>query len=96
MRNITDARSAVFSDKWFLFAIIALLFSVYFFSIKPTKAVQACHNTAQASAKNAMQARAQQSPENPDFQRALQAGMFVDQDYVTFYRNCIRTRGYTQ
>ncbi len=41
-----------------------------------------------------MQARAQLDPQNQDYQRAMQAGMFVDQDYLTFYRNCIRAKGY--
>ena len=94
MSSSSSSNSSMFSDKWFVFAVVALVLSLYFFSLNPTKAVRQCHDSSQASAKNSMQARAQQDPENEDFQRALQAGMFVDQDYVTFYRNCIRARGY--
>ena len=86
--------SAIFSDKWFLFAIVALVLSMYCLSFRATRAVSICHKTAQESAKVNMQARVQQNPQNPDLQRAVQAGMFVDQDYTTFYRNCIRARGY--
>jgi hypothetical protein len=86
--------TGVITDKWFVFAIVALILSLYCVSFKPTRAVSMCHNRAQESAKNSMQARAQQNPQNADYQLAMQAGMFVDQDYLTFYRNCLRSKGY--
>ncbi|HLD32297.1 MAG TPA: hypothetical protein VJB10_01770 [Candidatus Peribacteraceae bacterium] len=82
------------ADKWFLFAIAALLLSLYLLSFRPTRAVRFCHSSAQESAKSSMQARLQQNPQNQELQRAAQAGLFIEQDYATFYRNCIRNRGY--
>lgn len=94
MKPFKTDRMNLFTDKWFVLAMVALVLFLYVLGLKPVRAVKYCHATAQSSAKATMQTRAQLNPENQDYQRAIQAGMFVDQDYVTFYRNCIRARGY--
>lgn len=82
------------SNKYFLLLFFTLAVGFYWFGWRPVSAVQNCHAAAQQNAKIMIQQRLQLDPQNPQLQRAAQAGMIADEDYTSAYRNCLRSEGY--
>ncbi len=82
------------SHHLFLLALIALVSSLYLFGVRPTRAVSACHAVGQQLARGRLAQRIQADPENKQFVNAFNTGLFLQDDYQTAYRNCMRERGY--
>jgi len=77
-----------------LTAAIITLVVLFAFAFKPRSAISTCHLTAQGSAKQRLMLRAKAEPNNTEYVQAIRSGLFIEQDYLTFYRNCMRSKGY--
>ena len=81
-------------DPYIILAVIVTVLLIFIFAFMPRNAVRDCHMTSQNSAKQRLMLRANAEPDNAEYKQAIRSGLFIEQDYLTFYRNCMRGKGY--
>lgn len=82
------------NHRWFLLALLVCVAGLYLFGVRPLHTVSSCHAVGHQIARSRLAQRIQAEPNNEQFVKAFNDGLFLQEDYQTAFRNCMRERGY--